>query len=96
MKKISILALVFVLTAGLMTACRRPSADETTTPGTDYATTGTTATNPTTAPTTVPTTPATMPSPTDSSDATENSGGINTMDPTESMPGKHRRMPRGF
>ena len=96
MKKFSVIALTFVLTAGLLTACRAPSTDETTAPGSDYSTTGTTATRPTTAPTTVPTTPATMPNPTGSFDPTENSGGINSMAPTESMPGKHRRMPRGM
>lgn len=88
MKKISILALAFILTAGLMTACTASMTDETTTPGTDYATTGPQAT----APSTAPTVPATTPAPTDGSDPTETTGGVNTMDPTETTPGKHRRM----
>lgn len=88
MKKISIIALTLVLTAGLMTACRAPAMDETSNPTTEGTTPSSTATTPTTA----ATTPATVPTPSGTDGATEGTGGINTMDPTESMPGKNRGM----
>ena len=95
MKNFSLIALSFVLTAGLLTACRAPSMDETTAPGTDYSTapTNTPTTAPTTTPTTTPSIPTTIPVPTGPSDATENSGGINSMDPSEGITGKHGMMP---
>lgn len=83
MKKISFLALVLVLMTGLLAACTGTRTDETTAPGTDYATTGPQATNPTTAPTVAPTT-----APTHSTDPTETTGGVNTLDPTGNGDGK--------
>ena len=85
MKKFSLIAMSFILTAGLLTACRAPSTDETTTPSATSA--------PTTVPTTTPTIPTTIPVPTNPSDATENSDGINSMDPSEGITGKHGMMP---
>lgn len=96
MKKISLLALTFIMTAGLLTACRMPSTDDATVP----STTGTKPTTATTAPTTIPTVPATMPtvttpSATEATDATNDSENNNTTKPSEGHPGKNRRMAPG-
>lgn len=59
MKKFAIIALCFVLSIGLLTACRRNSSEETAGPSTQASTAPTTT--PTTAatkPTTAPTTPS--------------------------------------
>lgn len=82
MKKISIIALVLVLTAGLMTACRRPMEDAMTNPSTQSTAPSTVAP---TAGTTVPTTEATRPTskPTEPSGTTApGNGTINPGDGT--------------
>ncbi|MBQ7345976.1 MAG: hypothetical protein IJW45_07945 [Oscillospiraceae bacterium] len=80
MKKASILALVLLLTATIMTGCRRPMDDQVPSESTENTVTTsptTRPTDPTTAPTTRPTTPTTAPtepsttSPTEDTDATK-------------------------
>lgn len=109
MKKISIIALVLVLTAGLMTACRRPSTDETTSP---------VETNPVmTTPSSESTMPTTMPQPstamtdpmddmtlpditdgldgTNGLDSTNGTDNTESSDPTDNSAGaRRRRLPR--
>lgn len=93
MKKISILALAFILTAGLLTACAPTMTDETTAPST--GSTAPTTTVPTTVPTVPPTTAPTVPAtkPTEGTEPTETTGGVNTMDPDKQIVGKRRAMP---
>ena len=77
MKKFGSLALTLIFAASLMAACTAPTMDETTAPSTAA---------PTTAPTVATTVPVTIPAP--STDPTGTTGGVNTMDPTASTPGR--------
>jgi hypothetical protein len=84
-----------LLTAGLLTACRAPSMDETT-PSTQPSTSTTHSPTPSTHATTAPTIPTTIPVSTGPSDATEGTGGVNTMDPSGAIGNKNGRMPSGW
>lgn len=101
MKKLSIIALVFVLTATALTACRRPSTHETTSPvETNHAMT--TPTVETTTPTTHATHPSTaMTDPMDDMplpgiiDGTDGTDGTHSTDSTANADGaRRRRLPR--
>lgn len=103
MKKITVIALVLVLTATALTACRAPSTNETTSP----VETNGAMTNPTTE-ATVPTTQATQPSASasepsdgmtmpgimDGMDGTNGMDGANGSDPSGKTSGAGRAMPR--
>ena len=99
MKKISIFALVLVLTAGLLTACRRPVKDEMTLPSTHATTPSTHATMPSTH-ATMPSTHATMPSthatePSTHTTQPHSTDGTDMVDPTDhSDAARRRRLPR--
>lgn len=83
MKKLTILALTAVLTAGLLTACRTPSMDEVT----DPSSSATRPSTQTTTPSSTTTTPSSNPATTGSTESTETTGGTNTMDPGKSLTG---------
>lgn len=99
MKKISIVALVLVLTAGLMTACRRPMEDEMTLPSTHATTPSTHVTTPSTHATT-PNTHATEPSthvtdPSNHATQPDSTDGTDMINPTDhSDAARRRRLPR--
>lgn len=98
MKNLTILALVFVLAAGLMTGCGCTSSDMNTTPATTVAPTTAPTTAPVTRPSTAPTTEMTMP------DAEEMiPGPEDTIDPsngannsTDNTVARNRRINREF
>ena len=94
MMKFGSIALTLILAASLMTACRAPVTDETTAPSTAATTPSTSVTTPATSATTPSATPpVTLPEPSGTEDATEGSGGINSMDPSGSSNSKRRMMP---
>lgn len=85
MKKLTTFALLLILAAGMMTACRNPMEDTQTTPTTQNTTPSTQNTMPSTQPTQATTTPATQESTPD--------GSAGASDPTADG-ARRRNLPR--